>query len=68
MKNIQQTIKNTCPVRGLTINFDSVDEGQNWDTVMFLVTTLKMILTGSTLSQTRNFRLFQIERVCRRQF
>ena len=28
------------------INLDSADEGQNWDTVMFMITTLKMILTG----------------------
>ena len=26
--------------------FDSADEGQNWDIVMFLVTILEMILTG----------------------
>ena len=30
----------------LNINLDSEDDGQNWDTVMFLVTTLEMILTG----------------------
>ena len=67
-KNIQQTVKNACPVRGLTISFDSADESQNRDTVMFLVTTHKMILTGSILSKTTIFRLFQIERVCRQQF
>ena len=30
----------------LNISLDSGDEGQNWDTVMFLVTTFEMILTG----------------------
>ena len=30
----------------LNINLDSIDKGQNWDSVMFLVTTLEMILTG----------------------
>ena len=30
----------------LNTSLDSADEGQNWDTVMFLVTTLEMMLTG----------------------
>ena len=30
----------------LNINLDCADEGRNWDTVMSLVTTLEMILTG----------------------
>ena len=50
------------------IGLDSADEGQNWDRVMFLVTTLERILTGLTLSQTAKYRLFQTKRVCRRQF
>ena len=30
----------------LKVTWDSADEGQNSDTLMFLVTTLEMILTG----------------------
>ena len=45
-KCIQQPI--TCNSSTLlNITFDSADEDQTWDTVIFLVTTLEMILAGS---------------------
>ena len=36
----------------LSISLDIADEGQNWDTVKFLVTTLEMILTGLKKKKT----------------
>ena len=39
----------------LNINFDSADEGQNWDMVMFLVTTLEMKLMGLKKNQLFSF-------------
>ena len=67
-KDIQQTHKNARLIYGSTsVSFDKADEGQKWDTSMFLVTTFEIILTGLTHYQTTNFRLFQIERLCRRQ-
>ena len=40
----------------LTFSTTGADESQNWDTVMFLVSYLEMILTGLTLYQTTNFQ------------
>ena len=40
------THKDARPVHDLISIFNSVDEGQNRYTVMFLVTTFEMILTG----------------------
>ena len=38
------TQKNTCPRHpSLNINLDSADDGQNWETVIFLVTPLNDI-------------------------
>ena len=37
------------------INLDSADKAQNWDMVMFLVTTLEMIFTG--IKKTNNFHI-----------
>ena len=45
-KHIQQPIKRTSST-WLNINSDSGDEGQNWHTVMFLITTLEGVLMGT---------------------
>ena len=37
------------------INLDSADEGQNWDTVVLLVTIVEIILTG--LKKKYNFHI-----------
>ena len=39
----------------LNINLDRADEGQNWDTVMFLVTTPEMTLTSSRKKKDTSF-------------